>query len=154
MSENIPTQCHLGQGYYPTITPVQIKRYILENPKWYTAYTPYQAEISQGRLEMLHNYQILTQRLTGLPNANSSLLDEANGAIEAMLLAKRFYYKKNKNKRVFLLDKFCYEHVKGSLVSTADQLNIKIVEVDWSGVIDGMLEAEEGGKSFSLSLFF
>ena len=134
MSKNVETQCHLGQGYYPCITPVQIKRYVLDNPKWYTAYTPYQAEISQGRLEMLHNFQVLTERLTGLQNSNCSLLDEANGAIEAMLLAKRFYTRKHKDKDVFLLDVNCFEHIKQSLYSTAVQLDIKIVEVDWNNI--------------------
>lgn len=131
MSKNLPTQCHIGQGYYPTITPLQIKRYILENPKFYTAYTPYQAEVSQGRLEMLHNFQILIQRLTGLSNANCSLLDETNAAIEAMLLAHRVHKKKYKHRDIFLLDKWCFDHVIQGIETTADQLDIKIVRVDW-----------------------
>lgn len=139
MSKNIPTQCHLGQGYYPTITPLQVKRYVLENPKWYTAYTPYQAEVSQGRLEMLHNFQTMIQRLTGLPNANCSLLDETNAAIEAMLLAHRVYKKKFKKRDIFLMDKYCFEHVNQGVKTTADQLEIKIVDVDWNKITQKVL---------------
>lgn len=134
MEQNKPTQCHIGQGYYPVFTPLQIKRYILENPRWYTAYTPYQSEVSQGRLEMLHNYQVLIQRITGMELANSSLLDEANAAIESMFLAKRFYQKKKKGKHVFLLDSQCYQHVKEAIYTSANQFlnELEVVEVDWS----------------------
>ena len=100
MSKNISNKSFIGLGYHNTILPFPIKRHILENAKWYTAYTPYQAEISQGRLESQYNFQLVTQELTGLPVANAGLLDEGSSSVEALNLMYNYFKKK---KKTFLL---------------------------------------------------
>ncbi len=102
-ARNRPMAQMIGLGYYDTVTPPVIRRNVLENPSWYTAYTPYQPEISQGRLEALLTFQTMIEDLTGLPIANASLLDESTAAAEAMTLCRRA--SKAPKEAAFLVDK-------------------------------------------------
>ncbi|WP_026338313.1 aminomethyl-transferring glycine dehydrogenase [Nocardiopsis sp. CNS-639] len=119
----------IGQGYYGTLTPPVILRNIMENPAWYTAYTPYQPEISQGRLEALLNFQTMVSDLTGLPVSGSSLLDEATAAAEAMTLARRA----SKSKAdVFVVDADVFPQTLHVLRTRAEPLGIEVVVADLS----------------------
>ena len=115
---------YIGQGYYGTITPNVIQRNILENPAWYTAYTPYQPEISQGRLEALINFQTMITDLTGMEMANASMLDEGTAAAEAMALCQRM--SKSKSNR-FLVDTDCLPQTIEIIKTRAEPMNIEVV---------------------------
>ena len=128
----------IGQGYYGTHTPKVLQRNVLENPAWYTAYTPYQPEISQGRLEILFYFQTLVSELTGLEIANASMLDEGTAAAEAMTLCHRS--SKNNSHR-FLVSKYCHPQTIEVIQTRAKPLGIEVVEfderqpvTDWSDV--------------------
>ncbi|MCF5275503.1 aminomethyl-transferring glycine dehydrogenase, partial [Pseudomonas syringae] len=127
-SKNQLFKTYIGQGYYNTHTPAPILRNLLENPAWYTAYTPYQPEISQGRLESLLNFQTLISDLTGLPIANASLLDEATAAAEAMTFCKRL--SKNKASQQFFASSHCHPQTLDVLRTRAEPLGITVVVAD------------------------
>ena len=117
----------IGLGYYDTITPAVIKRNVLENPSWYTAYTPYQPEISQGRLEAIINFQTMVSDLTGMTTANASMLDEATAVVEGMLLARRA---SGAESNVFIVDADALPQTRAILANRAEAVGIELVELD------------------------
>ena len=139
----------IGQGYYDTVTPAVIRRNILEAPAWYTAYTPYQPEISQGRLEALLNFQTMVQDLVGLPIANASLLDEATAVAEAVLMMRRANKNKTAHDGKTVLDADCLPQTIAIVKGRAEALGFEVEVADLSkglpeGVINGVVLQQPG----------
>ncbi|TFV81668.1 aminomethyl-transferring glycine dehydrogenase [Microbacterium sp. dk485] len=137
-AQNRTARPMIGLGYYDTLTPSVIARNVLENPSWYTAYTPYQPEISQGRLEALINFQTMVADLTGLATANASMLDEATAVVEGMLLVRRATRSAS---NVFLVDADALPQTKALLRHRAAALGIELREVGFAGAGDAPVEA-------------
>lgn len=133
-SKNTAAISMIGMGYYGTVTPPVIRRNVMENPDWYTAYTPYQPEVSQARLEVLVNFQQMVIDLTGLEIANASLLDEATAAAEAMMMARRV--SKNKSNRVFI-DEDCLPQTIAVMQTRAKPMGLEVVVGDNPALSDG-----------------
>ncbi|MFM7491073.1 MAG: aminomethyl-transferring glycine dehydrogenase [Actinomycetota bacterium] len=133
-NENVINHSLIGMGYYGTITPPVVLRNVLENPAWYTAYTPYQPEISQGRLEALFAFQTMVSDLTGLPICNASMLDESTAAAEAMTLARRSSHASDD--AVFLIDSRVHPQTQAVVLTRAKPLKISVDIVDLSSHSD------------------
>ena len=129
LAENIPARSYIGRGWYGTITPAVIRRNILENPVWYTSYTPYQAEVSQGRLEALFVFQTMISDLTGLPLANCSLLDEATAAAESVTMMRNLRSREQvkANVRKVFVDEKVWPNTLSVLRTRAQGQDIEIV---------------------------
>ncbi len=143
-AQNTVRRSMIGLGYYDTITPAVIKRNVLESPSWYTAYTPYQPEISQGRLEALINFQTMVSDLTGMTTANASMLDEGTAVVEGMLLARRA---SGASSNIFLVDADALPQTKALLANRADALAIDLVEVSWSSDGSSTASGPVGGST-------
>jgi glycine dehydrogenase len=139
-AENKIFKSLIGGGYYGTIVPPVIKRNVLENPSWYTSYTPYQPEISQGRLEAIFAFQTMVCELTALDISNASMLDESTAAAEAMTLARRS--SKLSDDAVFLIEEHVHAQTKAVVMTRAKPLGIKVVEVDSGHVVRDGYEGE------------
>ncbi len=138
---NRPAEAMIGLGYHGTITPPVVRRNVLEDPSWYTAYTPYQPEISQGRLEALLNFQTMVGDLTGLPTANASLLDEATAAAEAMTLVRRA---NRKATGPFVVDADALPQTIDVIRTRADALGIEVVVADLTAGLPATEAAPSG----------
>lgn len=148
-AQNQVVRSLIGQGYYGTATPAVIQRHVFENPAWYTAYTPYQAEIAQGRLEALLNFQTLISELTGLPIANASLLDEATAAAEAMAMARSVGKRPQAHR--FLVDRAVFPQTLAVLQTRAEPLGIALELIDAQALAAaGMTDTTLTGDVFGL----
>ena len=145
MSNNKKYKSYIGMGYYDCITPNVIKRNILENPGWYTAYTPYQAEIAQGRMEALINYQTMVTDLTGMEISNASLLDEGTSASEAMTMFYRVRKGPKKESNKFFVSNKIFPQTIEILKTRSEPLGIELVIDD--------LEKFEGDDQYFGALF-
>src|ERR1044072_3399402 len=123
-AQNQVFRSYLGMGYHDCVTPTVIQRNVLENPGWYTAYTPYQAEIAQGRLEALLNFQTMVSDLTGMEISNASLLDEATAAAEAMHMC---YAIKGDETKAFFVSEDCHPQTIAVVQTRAEPLGIEII---------------------------
>jgi glycine dehydrogenase len=147
-AENSPAEAMIGLGYHATTTPAVIRRNVLEDPSWYTAYTPYQPEISQGRLEALINFQTVVGDLTGLPTANASLLDEGTAAAEAMTLVRRA---NRKAEGPFVVDADALPQTIDVVRTRAEAMGIEVVVADLAdalpeGPVSGVLVQYPGAS--------
>jgi glycine dehydrogenase len=142
--KNVTVKSLIGMGYYGSITPPVILRNVLENPSWYTAYTPYQPEISQGRLEAIFAFQTVVSDLTGLPISNASMLDEATSAAEAMTVARR--NSSHSDDAIFVIDINLHPHIKAVIETRAKPLKISVRQVEMT---EGAL-AQINGEVFGV----
>ena len=155
-SRNQVFKSYLGLGYSDCITPSVILRNVLENPGWYTPYTPYQAEMAQGRLEGLLNFQTVVRDLTGMEVANASLLDEATAAAEAMTMLHRVH---SKSTQKFFVADSCFPQTIEVLRSRAEPLGIELIVGDWrtadlTGAFGALVQTpDEAGLVHDLSAF-
>jgi glycine dehydrogenase len=130
--KNKVNKCYIGMGYYPVLTPNPILRNLFQNPGWYTQYTPYQAEISQGRLESLLNFQTMVSDLTGLPISNASLLDEATAGAESMNMFYEARNKRSEEYNIFYVDEKVYPQTYDVIATRCHSVGVELRKFDWT----------------------